>query len=177
MNMAARIPAPAFIPDAGGFAEAPSGFHHDRPAAAENAPAMPPIDADLMRSDAIRRLLGSDSSQASPFVADADVFRRRHHAYLETKAAAEDPDAPDSDEEHQRRDAAFDLAEAVLVATPARHPHQIWVKFSVFEAVLEDFMRYGEQSAPRLLLALASLKHDLIALNIGDARPIFMGDL
>ncbi len=71
------------------------------------------------------------------------------------------------------RDAETELAEAILLATPAARPWQAWLKFRILEDAIEDDLRHGPNSGPRLLMALASFKRDLVHFDFGDGPVTF----
>jgi len=166
---------------AGGFAEASAGFHHDASdnssfdsgTAAEGAPAPASLALDaLMRSSAVKQLLACEPGGRPVFAVDRDLFERRRYNHLAAKAAMRDLGTIDDDVMTNRCDAALEIAELLLLATPAALPFQAWVKFEVLEEAISESLRDGERAAPRLLMALASFKSDLARFLFGDGERI-----
>ena len=167
---AARNFAPSEPAGAASRAEEAAGFDSDAPAAA-SAAVLSAIA--LMSSEPVRRLVNCDPAIRPPFVENTDVFDRRRHAYIAAKAAVSDPDRPHDDATAALLDAAVEIAEVLLLATPAALPYQSWTKFEVLEDAITDILRHGEPSAPRVRMALASFKHDLCRFDLGDGERVY----
>lgn len=172
--MTKRDPSPAPTQSPGGFAEAPADFRHEQPAAADRAAA--PVVA-LMAAEDVKRLLVCEPAQKLPFAVDVDLFNRRRHAFLVAKAAIDDPDRPDDDDTGRLAHAALAVAEALLVATPAALPWQAWVKFEILEQAIFDEVKEGHHCAPRVLMALASFRHDLSNFDFGNGERVYPTEL
>ena len=71
-----------------------------------------------------------------------------------------------SDVEGDRRLARRHAAEVALMAAPAAYPDGIWFKFELVESLVSEERIAGAAGYPLHLLALASLKADLISIGL-----------
>jgi hypothetical protein len=67
-----------------------------------------------------------------------------------------------SDAETDRLQARLDAAEVALVATPAAYPDAVWLKFDLIENLATGDCVAGNSVYPLAILALASLKADIL---------------
>jgi hypothetical protein len=72
------------------------------------------------------------------------------------------------DEQPERFRAASD-AERRLFTTPSAYPDQVWQKLEAFEVILGDEIISGPRRDSVLLLALASIKQDIVNLDLLEA--------
>ena len=96
-------------------------------------------------------------------------FADAYHAWLAARAADEDPAIEDEDQAEQFS-AAMPGAERRLLATPAALPSQLWQKLEAFESMLADELAIGPRTDPITLLAMASIKTDILNLNLLHGR-------
>jgi hypothetical protein len=89
--------------------------------------------------------------------------------WLAARAALETPGGERTDPETDRLQARLDAAEVALVATPAAYPDAVWLKFELIENLVTGDRVAGNSVYPLTILALASLKADII--SIGLRRP------
>jgi hypothetical protein len=93
------------------------------------------------------------------------LFSGAYHAWLIAKAGLEEP-ADLTDEEQSERFSAESHAERRLFTTPSVYPDQFWQKLEAFDAVLSDELTSGQRRDSVLLLALGSIKQDIINLDL-----------
>ena len=91
-------------------------------------------------------------------------FADAYHAWLAARAADEDPAI--EDDQAEQFSAAMPGAERRLLATPAALPSQLWQKLEAFESMLADELAIGPRTDPITLLAMASIKTDILNLNL-----------
>jgi hypothetical protein len=96
------------------------------------------------------------------------AFAQAHHAWLVAKAETENPSVED-EELADRFSAALPSAERRLMITPAAYPDQVWQKLEAFEAILGDEIMSGPRRDSVILLALASIKQDILNLELLEA--------
>jgi hypothetical protein len=94
----------------------------------------------------------------------SEAFVKAHFDWRRAVAAIHDPEAPD--EEMEERFAAETEAERRLFITAAACPEQVWQKLEAFEDVLHDEMVGGPRNNSVLLLALGSIKQDMLNLEL-----------
>jgi hypothetical protein len=96
------------------------------------------------------------------------TFAEAYHAWLAAKAETENPSVED---EHQaeRFDLALPAAERRLMVTPSAYPDQLWQKLEAFESILGDEIMSGPRRDSVILLALASIKQDILNLELLEA--------
>jgi hypothetical protein len=95
------------------------------------------------------------------------AFAQAFHAWLAAKAGIEDPLLED-DEQSERFRTQSD-AERRLFTTPSAYPDQVWQKLEAFEALLGDEMMSGQKRDSVLILALGSIKQDILNLELCEA--------
>ena len=102
-----------------------------------------------------------------PKLKASEAFVNAHFDWLRAVAAIKDPEA--SDEEMTERFAAEIEAERRLFITAAAYPEQVWQKLEAFEGVLHDELVDGPRNNSVLLLALGSIKQDMLNLELLEA--------
>jgi hypothetical protein len=95
------------------------------------------------------------------------AFAEAFHAWLAAKAGIEDPLL--EEEEQADRFRADSDAERRLFTTPSAYPDQLWQKAEAFEALLSEEMMSGQRRDSVLLLALASIKQDIVNMDLLEA--------
>ena len=95
------------------------------------------------------------------------AFEALYSKWLAARAIVEDPTQPDDDKAAAERHQAHELAERQLMITPAWVPWAIWIKWQVLELSLDDDYRDGTRNDARTVIALASIKADLMSFGFG----------
>jgi len=75
----------------------------------------------------------------------------------------------EDDDEADRFSNALPEAERRLMVTPSAYPDQVWQKLEAFEAILGDELMSGPRRDSVLLLALSSIKQDIVNLDLLEA--------
>jgi hypothetical protein len=96
--------------------------------------------------------------------ADSARFDAHHHAWLKCKAAKQEPGQSDEDENEACKVEA--LAERAFFTVPAVYPDHVCVKLEAFEQMLTHELTIGLRTDSILLLALGSIKQDIINLEL-----------
>jgi hypothetical protein len=91
-------------------------------------------------------------------------FSAAYHGWLKAKAALEDCDGDDGEATERYR--AESAAERHLMASPAAWPDQVWLKLGAFQVILSEELMNGERRDSVILLSLASIKQDILNLNM-----------
>jgi hypothetical protein len=102
-----------------------------------------------------------------PKLKASEAFVKAHFDWLRAVASIKDPEA--TDEEMEERFAAETEAERHLFITAAAYPEQVWQKLEAFEGVLHDELVSGQRNNGVLLLALGSIKQDMLNLELLEA--------
>jgi hypothetical protein len=97
-------------------------------------------------------------------IAEAERFYRAYYAWLAAKAAREEPEQ--EDDVANERGKVLDVAERHFMMTPAVYPDHVWQKIEAFEGMLSHELMAGERTDSILLLALGSIKQDIINLDL-----------
>jgi hypothetical protein len=92
------------------------------------------------------------------------AFAQALHAWLAAKAGLEEPAI--AEEEQAGRFRAESDAGRCLFTTPAVYPDQLWQKLEAFEALLSDELMSGLRRDSVLLLAVASIKQDILNMDL-----------
>ena len=114
-----------------------------------------------------KRKAEADAKAEEPKLKASEAFVTAHFDWLCAVASIKDPEA--SDEEMEERFAAETAAERRLFITAAAYPEQIWQKLEAFEDVLHDELVSGQRNNGVLLLALGSIKQDMLNLELLEA--------
>jgi hypothetical protein len=101
----------------------------------------------------------------APKLEASRAFAQAYHGWLAAKAETENPSVED-DEQAERFSAALPAAERRLMLTPSAYPDQIWQKLGAFEAIISDEIMSGPRTDSILVLALASIKQDIVNLDL-----------
>jgi hypothetical protein len=96
------------------------------------------------------------------------AFAEAYHAWLAAKAETENPSVED-EEETERFSLALPAAERQLMVTPSAYPDQLWQKLEAFESILGDEIMSGPRRDSVILLAVASIKQDIVNLELCEA--------
>jgi hypothetical protein len=102
---------------------------------------------------------------------DAEAFSRAYGRWLKARGAIKGGAEFPEDERAVR--ALFDADRTALrelFSAPAAYAEDVWLKLGVFETELIDERVTGEPRDSVLLLALGSIKADLVNLGIDDER-------
>jgi hypothetical protein len=92
------------------------------------------------------------------------AFAQAYHALLAANAGLGDPDI--TEEEQPERWSVQSEAERRLFTTPAVYPDQVWDKLTTFELIRGQELTIGLRTDSILLLALGSIKQDIINLDL-----------
>jgi hypothetical protein len=95
------------------------------------------------------------------------AFAQAYHAWLAAKADSENPSV--EDEEAERFSAALPAAERRLMVTPSAYPDQFWQKLEAFQSILGEEIMSGPRRDSVILLALASIKQDIVNMELLEA--------
>jgi hypothetical protein len=109
----------------------------------------------------------ADAKAEAPKLEASRAFAQAFHAWLAAKAGKEDPLLED-DEQPERFRAESD-AERRLFITPSAYPDQVWQKLEAFEVLLSDELMSGQRRDSVLMLALGSIKQDILNLELLEA--------
>lgn len=127
-------------------------------------------DTRLAVADA-KRKREADKAAADAKKAEEDrrieastAFSSAYHAWLAAKTGIEDPSL--EEDEQSERFRAESEAERHLFTMPAAYPDQLWQKLTAFEALLSDELMSGQRNNGVLLLALGSIKQDIVNLDL-----------
>jgi Arc/MetJ-type ribon-helix-helix transcriptional regulator len=128
---------------------------------------------------ALREWLASQSaavkSPALPppspeFLAKRAAFERLYQNWRLARSAFCDPDAPDYDVAGNARLDAYDAAERAVMTTPALSPSDVFYKWEVLEFLVASAAVDGEHTDNRLIVAIASIKADVIRFGLNDPK-------
>jgi cell division septum initiation protein DivIVA len=131
------------------------------------------IVADVRLEMATEKKQAEAAAKAEePKLEASRAFAQAYHALLAANAGLEDPDI--TDEEQSERWRVQSEAERRLFTTPSVHPYQVWQKLEAFETILSEELTSGSRTDSILVLALASIKQDIVNLDLlegADDRP------
>jgi hypothetical protein len=96
------------------------------------------------------------------------AFAQAYHAWLVAKAETENPSVED-EELADRFSLALPAAERRLMVTPSAYPDQLWQKLEAFEAILGDEIMSGPRRDSVIMLAVASIKRDIVNMDLLEA--------
>jgi hypothetical protein len=96
------------------------------------------------------------------------AFAEAYHARLAAKADDENPSVED-EQQAERFSIALPAAERQLMVTPSAYPYELWQKLEAFEAILADEIMSGPRRDSVILLALASIKQDIVNMDLLEA--------
>jgi hypothetical protein len=126
------------------------------------------IVADVRLEEATeKRKEEADAKDEDPKLQASKEFAEAYHAWLVAKADDENPSV--EEEEAERFSAALPAAERRLMVTPAAWRDQLWQKLEAFESILGDEVMSGPRRDSILLLAVASIKQDIINMELLEA--------
>lgn len=94
----------------------------------------------------------------------SEAFSSAYHAWLIAKAALEEPLV--AEDEQPGRFRAESDAERRLFTTPVVYGDQFWQKLTAFERILDEELTIGLRRNSILLLALGSIKQDIVNLDL-----------
>jgi hypothetical protein len=109
----------------------------------------------------------ADAKAEEPKLRASKAFAQAFHAWLAAKAGKEDPLLEDDEQPELFR--AESDAERGLFTTPSAYPDQVWQKLEAFEVVLSDELMSGQRRDSVLILALGSIKQDILNLELLEA--------
>jgi hypothetical protein len=110
----------------------------------------------------------ADAKAEEPKLRASRAFAEAYHAWLAAKAETENPSVED-EEEAERFSLALPAAERRLMVTPSAYPDQLWQKLEAFEAILGDEIMSGPRRDSVIMLAVASIKQDIVNLELLEA--------
>jgi hypothetical protein len=109
----------------------------------------------------------ADAKAEAPKLEASRAFAQAFHAWLAAKAGIEDPLLED-DEQPERFRAQSD-SERRVFTTPSAYPDQVWQKLEAFESLLNNELVSGQRRDSVLVLALGSIKQDILNLELCEA--------
>jgi hypothetical protein len=115
-----------------------------------------------------KRKAEATAKAEEPKLEASRAFAQAFHAWLAARAGIEDPSLLEGEEQDERFRANSD-AQWRLSTTPSAYPDQFWQKLEAFEVLLGDEMMGGQRRDSILLLALGSIKQDIINLDLLEA--------
>jgi hypothetical protein len=124
------------------------------------ADALFEVAAEKMKAEAAAK-------DEEPKLEASRAFAQAFHAWLAAKAGIEEPAI--AEEEQPGRFRAESYSERSLFTTPAVYPDQLWQKLEAFEAILGGELMSGQKRDSILLLALGSIKQDILNLELLEA--------
>ena len=127
--------------------------------------ATTPADATIADHIEEKTTGAADSVVAALESKASEAFSRAYSGWLKAKSEIEDPSVSDNDLVAALVDAE-DKAERRLIATPAAYPDQVFQKLQAFEWILGYELLAGEKRYSLLMLAVGSIKQDMINLNL-----------
>ena len=95
-------------------------------------------------------------------------FDAAYSEWLAAKAAAFDPAADESDIAAEKRSDRLMAAEFALVATPAPLGWAVLMKLEFVEGLIAHEFENGKSTYPLAVLALASVKADMLVIGCKD---------
>jgi hypothetical protein len=101
-----------------------------------------------------------------PKLRASEAFSSAYHAWLIAKAGIEEPLV--AEDEQPGRFRAESDAERRMFTTPVAYSGQFWQKLTAFERILGEELAVGLRRDSILLLALGSIKQDVLNLDIGN---------
>jgi hypothetical protein len=116
------------------------------------------------RDEYLRLQAEAAAKAEEPKLEASRAFAQAYHALLAANAGLEDPDI--TDEEQPERWRVQSEAERRLFTTPSVHPYQVWQKLEAFETILSEELTSGSRTDSILVLALASIKQDIVNLDL-----------
>ncbi len=125
------------------------------------------IVADVRLALATEKRKEEAAKAEAPKLETSRAFAQAYHAWLVAKADDENPSV--EEEEAERFSAALPAAERRLMVTPSAYPDQLWQKLEAFEAILGDEIMIGPRRDSVILLALASIKQDMVNMELLEA--------
>jgi hypothetical protein len=115
-----------------------------------------------------KRKAEATAKAEEPKLEASQAFAREFHAWLAARAGIEDPSLLEGEEQDERFRANSD-AQWRLFTMPSAYPDQFWQKLEAFEVLLGEEMMGGQRRDSILLLALGSIKQDIINLDLLEA--------
>jgi hypothetical protein len=155
------------LPEATKPAAAPQDEYNHAWAAKLLADARYGIASERKKAEDDAKKAESDVKAEAPKWEASRAFAQAYHAWLTATAGIEDLEV--SNEEQPERFRVRTDAERRLFTTPAVWPDQVWRKLTAFELVLGDEMSSGQRRESVLLLALGSIKQDIVNLELLEA--------
>jgi hypothetical protein len=113
----------------------------------------------------------SDASEKrkGPSPEDLDkrfAFERLYRDWHTALAAKYDPDAPEDQRTTNDRSERYEAAEAALMTAPAPLPYAVFYKWELLDYLMTDAAESGRCTNNRELVALASIKADVIRFGL-----------
>ena len=122
---------------------------------------------DKQREEATKVAAAAAQAEEDKKSQASRAFAQAYYTWLAAKAGLEDPDI--TDDEQPVRWRAESEAERRLFTTPSVYPDQVWQKLEAFGTVLGDELASGPRRESVLMLALGSIKQDIINLDLLEA--------
>jgi hypothetical protein len=97
---------------------------------------------------------------------DRDEFDRKYRNWHATRAACYDPDLPEDDKSSDVRFDQHSAAQAALMIAPAPLPHNVFQKWELLDHLMTDEIVNGPFTVKDALIALASIKEDVMRLGL-----------
>ena len=143
------------------------------PEATKSMPAAPASPEATAQDEYLRLIANKIAAEAAakaeePKLEASRAFVQAYHAWLVAKADDENPSVED-EEQAERFSLALPAAERRLMVTPSAYPDQLWQKLEAFEAILGDEIMSGPRRDSVIMLAVASIKQDIVNLELLEA--------
>jgi hypothetical protein len=119
---------------------------------------------DKRKAEKAKAAADAEKAEEDKQIQASRAFSEAYHAWLAAKAGIEEPEL--AEEEQPVRFRAESEAERRLFATPSVYRDQVWQKLEAFETVLGDELASAQRRDSVLLLALGSIKQDIINLEM-----------
>jgi hypothetical protein len=126
------------------------------------------VAAEKRKAEDDAKKAEADAKAEEPKLRASREFAEAYHAWLVAKADDENPSVED-EEQAERFCFALPVAERRLMVTPPAYPDQLWQKVEAFEAILSDEIIKGPRRDSVIMIAVASIKQDIINLGLLEA--------
>jgi hypothetical protein len=122
------------------------------------------VEADRRKAEKDKAAADAEKAEEDKEYQAIRAFASAYHAWLAANAGLQDPDI--TEEEQPERWRAQSEAERRLFSTPATCGEDFWHKLTAFEKLLGEELTVGLRKESVLLLAVGSIKQDIINLEL-----------
>jgi hypothetical protein len=110
----------------------------------------------------------TDRSKRTPRNQQRDEFDRLYRDWHATRAAAYDPDLSEDNKSWDARFDAYYAAQAALMIAPAPLPLCVFHKWELLDHLMTDEIVNGPFTVKEALIALASIKADILRFGLKE---------